>query len=153
MLLEEDGRNTTRRVSGGSSTRHCPNRESKNLALFELALSADRTPLKVNQGDVEIQRTTQFTSTYLNLDDEANTCQNQFVEHDDRPVAISGKVNRTALGICSYAKGLWRIAFREAASIPGSAHRNFDAFVGRSSPPRSASSLLSPELHGRSSLA
>ncbi|WP_460998053.1 GntR family transcriptional regulator [Trueperella pyogenes] len=120
MLLEEDGRITTRRGVGRFVNTTLPKSGIEEFSPFELALSADRTPLKVNQGDVEIQRTTQFTSTYLNLDDEANTWFRESVlEHDDRPVAILQEHLPAGLYLKNVSQTLAN-SIREAASIPGS---------------------------------
>lgn len=89
MLLEEDGLIVTRRGVGRFVADRLPETGLEELRPFEEVLSPGQTPLTVRPGELELQKTTQFTSRHLALDDAANTwfCES-ILENDGRPLAI-----------------------------------------------------------------
>lgn len=89
MLLEEDGLITTRRGVGRFVAASTPKVGLEELRPFERALSETDHPVTVHPIEFGMQPNTEFVSTNLSLDPEANTWfRESILKRDHEPIAI-----------------------------------------------------------------
>lgn len=89
MLLEEDGLITTRRGVGRFVAASTPRVGLEDLRPFETALAGPGQSITVEPRPIVMQPNTEFVSTNLHLDLEANTWFRESVlTRDDEPIAI-----------------------------------------------------------------
>lgn len=89
MLLEEDGLITTRRGVGRFVTASAPRLGLEGLRPFEVALAEADSPITVAPSELFLQPNTEFVSTHLDLEAEANVWFRESVlHHGTEPIAI-----------------------------------------------------------------